>query len=256
MAASRTVDDRPAGAFDARLLPAARRACAHRIRGGPRARRPQLHHAARRRAPGRAHHLRDVGLVPDGRRRASSTSSRCPTRAGPEGLPSELDQRIALGDRLPERWRVKGLVPHGIEYRRVEPDDLLAPAPRPSESAIWMRAHRAAAGRPDRASRLAGLRVRPRPAARRHAAARPELHERQGAAREPRPRDVVPPRFPHGRLAALQHRFAERERRARPVPRQHLHARRPAGRLDRAGRHAARPARGEPLDQRRRAAPI
>ncbi|QNK70722.1 acyl-CoA thioesterase [Variovorax sp. PAMC26660] len=59
---------------------------------------------------------------------------------GPDGLPSELDQRIALGDRLPERWRIKGLEPHGIEYRRVEPEDLLTPVVRPSESAIWMRA--------------------------------------------------------------------------------------------------------------------
>ncbi|MEJ7688511.1 MAG: acyl-CoA thioesterase II [Variovorax sp.] len=65
-----------------------------------------------------------------------------PMRAapGPEGLASELDQRLALGDRLPERWRVKGLAPHGIEYRRVEADDLLAPQPQPSESAIWLRA--------------------------------------------------------------------------------------------------------------------
>ncbi|MGJ7526073.1 acyl-CoA thioesterase [Variovorax sp. GB1P17] len=66
--------------------------------------------------------------------------SAIPQVDGPDGLPSELDQRIALGDRLPERWRVKGLEPHGIEYRRVEPEDLLAPAVRPSESAIWMRA--------------------------------------------------------------------------------------------------------------------
>ena len=63
-----------------------------------------------------------------------------PAVEGPEGLASELDQRIALGDRLPERWRIKGLEPHGIEYRGVEADDLLAPAVRPSESAIWMRA--------------------------------------------------------------------------------------------------------------------
>ncbi len=65
-----------------------------------------------------------------------------PSAPGPEGLASELDQRAALGDRLPERWRVKGLEPHGIEYRRVEPDDLLAPQPQPqpSESAIWLRA--------------------------------------------------------------------------------------------------------------------
>lgn len=63
-----------------------------------------------------------------------------PTVEGPEGLASELDQRLALGDRLPERWRIKGLEPHGIEYRRVEADDLLTPIVRPSESAIWMRA--------------------------------------------------------------------------------------------------------------------
>jgi acyl-CoA thioesterase-2 len=63
-----------------------------------------------------------------------------PEAAGPEGLPSELDQRIALGDRLPAMWRPKALMPHGIEYRRVEPDDLLAPAPRSSESGVWMRA--------------------------------------------------------------------------------------------------------------------
>jgi acyl-CoA thioesterase-2 len=63
-----------------------------------------------------------------------------PAVEGPEGLVSELDQRLALGDRLPERWRIKGLEPHGIEYRRVEADDLLTPIVRPSESAIWMRA--------------------------------------------------------------------------------------------------------------------
>jgi acyl-CoA thioesterase-2 len=63
-----------------------------------------------------------------------------PTVVGPEGLVSELDQRLALGDRLPERWRIKGLEPHGIEYRRVEADDLLTPEVRPSESSIWMRA--------------------------------------------------------------------------------------------------------------------
>jgi acyl-CoA thioesterase-2 len=63
-----------------------------------------------------------------------------PAVEGPEGLASELDQRLALGERLPERWRIKGLEPHGIEYRRVEADDLLTPIVRPSESGIWMRA--------------------------------------------------------------------------------------------------------------------
>ncbi|MDM0065767.1 acyl-CoA thioesterase II [Variovorax sp. J31P207] len=63
-----------------------------------------------------------------------------PAAAGPEGLASELEQRIAMGERLPARWRDKALAPHGLEYRRVDPDDLLAPAVRPSESALWMRA--------------------------------------------------------------------------------------------------------------------
>jgi acyl-CoA thioesterase-2 len=63
-----------------------------------------------------------------------------PPAPAPETLPSELDRRRALGDRLPERWRPKALQAHGIEYRRTDPDDLLAPPPRPSESAIWLRA--------------------------------------------------------------------------------------------------------------------
>lgn len=63
-----------------------------------------------------------------------------PAVPGPEGLPSELEQRLALGERLPERWRVKATVPHGIEYRRVEDDDPLAPRPRAGGSAVWMRA--------------------------------------------------------------------------------------------------------------------
>ena len=63
-----------------------------------------------------------------------------PDAPGPEGLPSELEQRVALGDKLPARWQVKGIEPHGIEYRRVEQDDLLAPVAREGGSAIWMRA--------------------------------------------------------------------------------------------------------------------
>ncbi|MBN8749454.1 Acyl-CoA thioesterase 2 [Xylophilus ampelinus] len=63
-----------------------------------------------------------------------------PAVDGPEGLPSELEQRLAIGDRLPAPWRVKATAPHGIEYRRVEQDDPLAPAPREGGSAVWMRA--------------------------------------------------------------------------------------------------------------------
>ena len=62
-----------------------------------------------------------------------------PEVPGPEGLKSDLQRRIDLGDRIPERVRAKGLQPHGIEFRAVEADDLLAPVPREAERSIWMR---------------------------------------------------------------------------------------------------------------------
>ena len=62
-----------------------------------------------------------------------------PAVAGPEGVKSDLQRRIDLGDRLPERVRQKGVQPHGIEFRSVEADDLLAPARREAERSIWMR---------------------------------------------------------------------------------------------------------------------
>ncbi|MDM0091310.1 MULTISPECIES: acyl-CoA thioesterase II [unclassified Variovorax] len=63
-----------------------------------------------------------------------------PPTAAPEQVADDLQRRIALGDRLPERARIKGLMPHGIEFRTVEPDDLIAPVPREGTRAIWMRA--------------------------------------------------------------------------------------------------------------------
>ena len=66
--------------------------------------------------------------------------SPMPAVAAPEGLVSELDQRLAIGDQMPAKWREKGLAPHGIEYRQVEPNDPLHPAVRPSEYQLWLRA--------------------------------------------------------------------------------------------------------------------
>jgi acyl-CoA thioesterase-2 len=63
-----------------------------------------------------------------------------PAVPGPDGLKSDLQRRIDLGDRLPERVRVKGVQPHGIEFRSVEADDLIAPARREPERSIWLRA--------------------------------------------------------------------------------------------------------------------
>ena len=56
-------------------------------------------------------------------------------------LHSELaDAAGRWRDRLPERWRVKGLEPHGIEFRAVEPRDLLRRRCARRTASIWMRA--------------------------------------------------------------------------------------------------------------------
>ena len=62
-----------------------------------------------------------------------------PGTTPPEGLPSDYERRLALRDRLPERLRSRILHPHGMEFRAVDDDDLLAPKPQPGERSIWMR---------------------------------------------------------------------------------------------------------------------
>ncbi len=66
--------------------------------------------------------------------------SAMPDRPAPESLRSDLERRFDLADRMPERLRVKALRPHGLEFRSVEDDDLLAPVPRAPERSVWMRA--------------------------------------------------------------------------------------------------------------------
>lgn len=69
-----------------------------------------------------------------------------PAAPGPEGLRSEQQQRIDMGARLPAHWRTESLLPQAIDYRPVDPVDLLDPAPCASDSALWLRA---VAGLPD-----------------------------------------------------------------------------------------------------------
>ncbi len=63
-----------------------------------------------------------------------------PPTPGPEGLQSEREQRLALGERLPAYWRAESMQPQAIDYRPVSPVDLLDPLPCPANSAIWVRA--------------------------------------------------------------------------------------------------------------------
>ncbi len=63
-----------------------------------------------------------------------------PEVQAPEGLMNELAQRVAVRDRLPAVWRDKGLAPHGLEFRQVEPLDPVNPVPRASANQMWVRA--------------------------------------------------------------------------------------------------------------------
>lgn len=56
----------------------------------------------------------------------------------PEGLQNETSLRRAQGDQLPVGWRGETLPP--IEYRMVDPVDLLHPAPRVADTQLWLRA--------------------------------------------------------------------------------------------------------------------
>ena len=62
-----------------------------------------------------------------------------PETVPPEGLRSDYERRLAIGDRLSDRLRTRVLHPHGLEFRAVDDDDLLAPKPQPGERSIWMR---------------------------------------------------------------------------------------------------------------------
>ena len=63
-----------------------------------------------------------------------------PAAPPPEGVASDTEQRRALGDRMPARWRDKFGGERPIEFRTVDAPDLLAPEPRAGETQIWMRA--------------------------------------------------------------------------------------------------------------------
>ena len=63
-----------------------------------------------------------------------------PAATGPQGLMSEVEQRRAMGERLPPGWRERAAADQPIEYRNVDATDLLAPPPGPAEAKLWLRA--------------------------------------------------------------------------------------------------------------------
>ncbi|MDM0044763.1 acyl-CoA thioesterase II [Variovorax dokdonensis] len=63
-----------------------------------------------------------------------------PDAPDPLSQPSELERRIALGDRVPEQFRFRGLISPGLDVRVVNAPDLVKPTPSAPRSMIWMRA--------------------------------------------------------------------------------------------------------------------
>lgn len=58
----------------------------------------------------------------------------------PEALRSEHEYRLSIADRFPAHMREKALKPSGIEFRHINPIDLLNARPRPATMASWVRA--------------------------------------------------------------------------------------------------------------------
>ena len=63
-----------------------------------------------------------------------------PQAPDPLSQPSELERRIALGERVPADYRFRGLISPGLEVRVVDAPDLLRPQATAPQSLIWMRA--------------------------------------------------------------------------------------------------------------------
>lgn len=63
-----------------------------------------------------------------------------PEVIGPEGLLSERDLAVRLGDRVPERLRPMATSARPIELRPVIPRNPLRPTPTPPKRHVWLRA--------------------------------------------------------------------------------------------------------------------
>lgn len=63
-----------------------------------------------------------------------------PQAPEPLSQPSELERRIALGERVPAEYRFRGLISPGLDIRVVDAPDLLRPKATEPKSMIWIRA--------------------------------------------------------------------------------------------------------------------
>lgn len=84
--------------------------------------------------------LATVSFTTDSADAAGFQQERMPEVPGPEGLTAELDQRLAVADRLAPEQRAWLTMPRAVEIRHVRPVPLLDPSPAPPVAHTWIKA--------------------------------------------------------------------------------------------------------------------
>ena len=84
--------------------------------------------------------LASVSFTTDGADAVGYQHERMPEVPGPEGLTSELDERLAVADRFAPEHRRWLLMPRAVEVRQVHPVPLFDPPPVPPIAHTWVKA--------------------------------------------------------------------------------------------------------------------
>src|SRR5436190_4542483 len=141
VAAARTAKERACHALHAHFLAAADPTLAleyrvRRVRDGRRFAQRQV--AAHQR--GREVLLATASFTTDATDAPGYQHERMPDVPGPDGLSSELEQRLAVADRMPDEDRAWLLTPRAVEVRQVRPVPLFDPPAVPPVAHTWLRA--------------------------------------------------------------------------------------------------------------------
>lgn len=107
-----------------------------RVRDGRRFAQRQVSGSQR----GREMVLASVSFTSDATDVVGYQHERMPDVPGPDGLASELEQRIAVADRMPAGQRPWLLTPRAVEVRQVHPVPLFDPPPVPPVAHTWVKA--------------------------------------------------------------------------------------------------------------------
>ncbi len=140
VAAARTVKERACHALHAHFLAPADPAApleyrVRRVRDGRRFAQRQV--SAHQR--GREVLLATASFTTDAADAPGYQHERMPDVPGPDGLASELEQRLAAADRMRPQDRPWLLTPRAVEVRQVSPVPLFDPPPTPPVANTWLK---------------------------------------------------------------------------------------------------------------------